>query len=182
MSKKRTIDLPYFIGLMLVPVVIVAILFLYAKIDELIRYDPAYFTEEYQELYPSPGMVAIALEPVLREGDEDAMKELLGTRRGIKRIEARPDLILVFLLEADGKYFHYLYFDASDYNRVLQYIKKWNGRYIASKMDLYYYMDSGQWKVVAGPLAVAWWSLVLVVTAGVFVYRRTKAARQHMYD
>ncbi|HEY42916.1 MAG TPA: hypothetical protein G4O11_02930 [Anaerolineae bacterium] len=181
MDKKRIIDWPYFIGLMLVPVIIVAILFLYAKIDELTRYDPAYFTEEYLERYPSPGMVAIGLEPVLREGDEDAMQELLGTRRGIKSIEARPDLILVFLLEADEKYFHYLYFDASDYNRVLQYIKKWNGRYIASKMDLYYYMDSGQWKVVAGPLAFAWWSLVIVFTAGVFVYRRSRAAQQKRY-
>lgn len=181
MNKEKYIDWPYFIGLMLVPVIVVGILFLYAKIDELTRYDPAYFTEEFRERYHSPGMVAIALEPILREGDEDSIRELLGTRRGLKKLEARPDLILVFLLEADEKYFHYLYFDIRDYNRVMEYIREWNGRFVASKMDLYYYMDSGQWKVIAGPLAAAWWSLVIVFTAGVYVYRRTRIARQKMY-
>lgn len=94
---------------MLVPVVVVGLLFLYAKIDEMTRYDPAFFTEEFRDIYHSPGMVAIALEPILREGDVDSIRELLGTRRSLKRIEARPDLILVFLLEADEKYFHYLF-------------------------------------------------------------------------
>jgi hypothetical protein len=181
MNKEKYIDWPYFVGLMLVPIVIVGLLFVYAKIDERIRYDPAFFTEEFRDLYHSPGMVAIALEPILREGDVDSIRELFGTRRGIKRIEARPDLIFVFLLEADEKYFHYLYFDPTDYNRVMQYIRKWNGRYVLSRMDLYYYMDSGQWRVIAGPLATAWWSLVIVVTVGVFVYRRTKVTRQKMY-
>ncbi|HEY45544.1 MAG: hypothetical protein AMJ88_12400 [Anaerolineae bacterium SM23_ 63] len=181
MNKEKYIDWPYFIGLMLVPIVVVGLLFLYAKINELTRYDPAYFTEEFLERYHSPGMVAIALEPILREGDVDSIRELLGTRRGLNKLEARPDLILVFLLEADEKYFHYLFFDSSDYNRVLQYIRKWNGRYVLSRMDLYYYMDSGQWKVFAGPLAAAWWSLVIVVTVGVVAYRRTKIARIKMY-
>jgi hypothetical protein len=181
MNKEKYIDWPYFVGLMLVPIVIVGLLFVYAKIDERIRYDPAFFTEEFRDLYHSPGMVAIALEPILREGDVDSIRELFGTRRGIKRIEARPDLIFVFLLEADEKYFHYLYFDSSDYNRVLQYIREWNGRYVLSRMDLYYYMDSGQWRVIAGPLAAAWWSLVIVFTAGVYAYRRTRAARREMY-
>jgi len=181
MNKEKFIDWPYFIGLMLVPIVVVGLLFLYAKIDELTRYDPAFFTEEFRERYHSPGMIAIELEPILREGDVDSIRELLGTRRGLKKLEARPDLILVFLLEADEKYFHYLYFDISDYNRVIQYIREWNGRFVASKMDLYYYMESGQWKVIAGPIAAAWWSLVLVFTAGVYVYRRTRTARQKMY-
>ena len=181
MNKEKYIDWPYFVGLMLVPIVVVALLFVYAKIDERTRYDPAFFTKEFRDLYHSPGMVAIALEPILREGDVDSIRELLGTRKGLKEIEARPDLILVFLLEADEKYFHYLFFDSSDYNRVLQYIREWNGRYILSRMDLYYYMDSGQWKVIAGPLAAAWWSLVIVVTAGIYVYRRTRASRQKMY-
>lgn len=182
MKKEKLIDWPYFFGLMLVPVVVVGLLFLYAKIDEMTRYDPAFFTEEFRDIYHSPGMVAIALEPILREGDVDSIRELLGTRRSLKRIEARPDLILVFLLEADEKYFHYLFFDSSDYNRVMQYIREWNGRYVLSRMDLYYYMDSGEWKVIAGPLVAAWWSLVIVVTAGVIVYRRTRISRQKMYD
>jgi hypothetical protein len=182
MNKEKYIDWPYFVGLMLVPIVVVALLFVYAKIDERIRYDPAFFTEEFRDLYHSPGMVAIALEPILREGDLDSIRELLGTRKGLKEIEARPDLILVFLVEADEKYFHYLFFDSSDYNRVLQYIREWNGRYVLSRMDLYYYMDSGQWKVIAGPLAAAWWSLVIVVTASIYVYRRTKASSLKMYE
>ena len=181
MNKEKYIDWPYFVGLMLVPFVVVGLLFIYAKIDEMTRYDPAFFTEEFLEKYSSPGPVAIALEPILREGDVDSIRELFGTRRGLIKLEARPDLIFVFLLEADEKYFHYLYFDSSNYNRVLQYIREWNGRYVLSRMDLYYYMDSGQWKVIAGPLAAAWWSLVIVVTAGVFVYRRTRTARMKMY-
>jgi hypothetical protein len=181
MNKEKFIDWPYVVGLILVPLIVVGLLFLFAKIDEMTRYDQALFTEEYKELYHSPGMVAIALEPILREGDVDSIRPLLGTRRGLNRIEARPDLILVFLLDSDEKYFHYLFFDPSDYNRVMQYVREWNGRYVLSRMDLYYYMDSGQWKVLAGPLAAAWWSLVLVVTAGIYVFRRTRSMRQRLY-
>jgi len=125
--------------------------------------------------------VAIALEPVLREGDEEMMAELLGINRSPRDIKARPDLILTFMIDSDEVYFHYLYFDASDYNRLIQYVKKQNGRYITSEMDLHFYIKSGQWKVVAGPVAAAYWSLVITLTIGVYAYRRMRIAREKMY-
>lgn len=182
MKKERYIDWPYFIGLMFVPVIVVVILFLYTKIDEINRYDEAFFTEEYAEVYHSPGMVAIDLEVALRDGDVALMNELVGTRRRIASLEPRPDLILVFLIDSDETYYHFLLFDKSNYNRVLQYVKEENGRYIAAKRDLFFLMDSGQWKLTATPLAVAWWSLVLVVTFSIYVYRRMRVVRRDLYD
>jgi len=35
---------------------------------------------------------------------------------------------------------------------------------------------------VAGPIAMSWWILVTVFTAGVLVYRRTAASRQKIYE
>lgn len=181
MKQTKIIDWPYFIGLMLLPAIVVALLFLYTAIEESFRYDPAYFTDEFLARYDTPGSVAIALEPVLREGDEEMMAELLGINRSPRDIKARPDLILTFMIDSDEVYFHYLYFDASDYNRLIQYVKKQNGRYITSEMDLHFYIKSGQWKVVAGPVAAAYWSLVITLTIGVYAYRRMRIAREKMY-
>ena len=181
MEKTKLIDWPYFLGLMLVPFIVIASLFLYTAVEEFIRYDPAYFTDAFLDLYDTPGSVAIALEPVLRNGDEVMMAELLGLRRSPQTVEPRPDLILTFMIASDEVYFHYLYFDASDYNRVIQYVKKQDGRYITAEMDLHYYIKSGQWKVVAGPLVAAYWSLVITLTAGIYVYRRMRVVRQKMY-
>jgi len=91
-------------------------------------------------------------------------------------------LLLIFLLSVDGDYFQYLYFNADDYNRVVQYVTEVGGRYVASEPDLYFYMDSGRWLGVAGPIATTWWILVTVFTAGVLVYRRTAVSRQKMYE
>ena len=182
MNKKRLIDWPYVIGLLLLPIAIVLILHGVRAVQELTRYDDAYFTQEYLDRYETPGSVAIDLEQALRHGDQQLMAELIGTRGGPRLIDPRPSLIYVFLLSVDGDYFQYLYFNADDYNRVVQYVTEVRGRYVASEPDLYFYMDSGRWRGVAGPIAISWWILVTVFTAGVLVYRRTAISRQQMYE
>ena len=182
MNKKRLIDWPYVIGLLLLPIAVVLVLHGVRAVQEATRYDEAYFTEEYLRRYETPGSVAIDLEQALRHGDSQLMAGLVGTRGGPAPIEPRPSLIYVFLLSVDGDYFQYLYFNADDYNRVVQYVTKVGGRYVASEPDLYFYMDSGRWLGVAGPIATTWWILVTVFTAGVLVYRRMAVSRQEMYE
>jgi len=182
MNKKRLIDWPYVIGLLLLPIAVVLVLHGVRAVQEATRYDEAYFTDEYLRRYETPGSVAIDLEQALRHGDSQLMAGLVGTRGGPAPIEPRPSLIYVFLLSVDGDYFQYLYFNADDYNRVVQYVTEVGGRYVASEPDLYFYMDSGRWLGVAGPIATTWWILVTVFTAGVLVYRRMAVSRQEMYE
>ena len=182
MNKKRLIDWPYVVGLLLLPIAVVLVLHGVRAVQEQTRYDEAYFTEDYLNRYETPGSVAIDLEQALRHGDSQLMAGLVGTRGGPAPIEPRPSLIYIFLLSVDGDYFQYLYFNADDYNRVVQYVTEVRGRYVASEPDLYFYMDSGRWRGVAGPIAMSWWILVTVFTAGVLVYRRTAVSRQKMYE
>jgi hypothetical protein len=182
MNKKRLIDWPYVIGLLLLPIAAVLVLQGIRAVQERTRYDDVYFTGDYLSRYETPGSVAIDLEQALRHGDSQLMAELVGTRGGPAPIVPRPSLIYVFLLSVDGDYFQYLYFNADDYNRVVQYVTEVRGRYVASEPDLYFYMDSGRWRGVAGPIAMSWWILVSVFTAGVLVYRRMAVSRQLMYE
>jgi len=182
MNKKRLIDWPYVIGLLLLPIAVVLVLHGVRAVQEQTRYDEAYFAEEYLNQYETPGSVAIDLEQALRHGDSQLMAALVGTRSGPAPIVPRPSLIYVFLLSVDGDYFQFLYFNADDYNRLVQYVTEVRGRYVASEPDLYFYMDSGRWRGVAGPIAISWWILVSVFTAGVLVYRRMAVSRQLMYE
>lgn len=181
MARKRLIDWPYFVGLLSFPIVIIGILFIVYIIQGQTRYDPAFFTEEYLTQYETPGAVARALEPTLRNGDEELMHALLGTKSGPGVMESRQSLIFALLYDVDDKYFHYLYFDASDYTRHVQYVKELDGRYIASRSDLFFYMDSGEWQRVAGPVAMTWWVLVIVFTMGVYFYRAMARVREQRY-
>jgi len=182
MNKKRLIDWPYVVGLLLLPIAVVLVLHGVRAVQELTRYDAFYFTGDYLNRYETPGSVAIDLEQALRHGDSQLMAGLVATRGGPAPIEPRPSLIYVFLLSVDGDYFQYLYFNADDYNRVVQYVTEVGGRYVASEPDLYFYMDSGRWVGVAGPIATTWWILVTVFTGGVLVYRRMAVSRQKMYE
>ncbi|NIW44270.1 MAG: hypothetical protein GWN30_05710, partial [Gammaproteobacteria bacterium] len=78
----------------------------------MFRYDDQFFTDEYRELYPSPGPVAIAVEQAIQNGDTDSMQALSGLRKNVKEFEASPDVIMTIMLEVDDfGYFHYLYLD-----------------------------------------------------------------------
>ncbi len=182
MNKRRLIDWPYVIGLLLLPIAVVLVLHGVRAVQEQTRFDEAYFTGDYLSRYETPGSVAIDLEQALRHGDSQLMAELVGTRGGPAPIVPRPSLIFVFLLSVEGDYFQYLYFTADDFNRVVQYVTEVDGRYVASEPDLYFYMDSGRWRGVAGPIAISWWILVTVFTAGVWVYRRMAVSRKLLYE
>lgn len=181
-EKPRFVDWPYVIGLALLPVIVMLVLVGLAFVQGLRRFDPVYFSPSYQERYASPGSVAIALERALREGDEQLMAELLATRRSPGEMQPRPSLIFIFLLGIDGDYFQYLYLNTNDYNRVIQYVTQQDGRYVVSRADLHYYLDSGRWTGVVAPIAATWWILVAVYTAAAYVYRRMAAERKRMYD
>jgi hypothetical protein len=182
MNKRRLIDWPYVIGLLLLPIAVVLVLHGVRAVQEQTRFDEAYFTGDYLSRYETPGSVAIDLEQALRHGDSQLMAELVATRGGPAPIVPRPSLIFVFLLSVEGDYFQYLYFTADDFNRVVQYVTEVDGRYVASEPDLYFYMDSGRWRGVAGPIAISWWILVTVFTAGVWVYRRMAVSRKLLYE
>ncbi len=181
MSEKRLVDWPYVIALLVLPFAIIAVLFVIRFVQDFTRYDSQYFTEEYRSLYDTPSSVAFALEGALREGDEELMIELMGTRAGPGNLDPRPSLVFVFLYDREGDYLHYLYFNQDDYNRLIQFIKEEDGRYVASPEDLYFYIDSGRWQEPAGPLIAAWWILVIVATAMMFVYRYMNRYRESRY-
>lgn len=180
MKKDRLIDWPYVIGLLAIPVVILGIAFLVASFDGLTKYDSNLFREPYLERYATPGEVARQLEVAIQTGDAELQRELRGTKRS-SSIEPQPSVILTILLETDEKYFHYLFFDTSNYHRQMEYIKELDGRYVVANQDLYFQFDTGWWKSVAGPITIFWWLLVLTFTLVVYVYRRTNIMRRDMY-
>lgn len=181
MKGKRLIDWPFVIGLLLLPLAILLVMFAIKIVQEFTRYDESYFTEEYRARFESPGSVAIELEGALREADEDLMAELLGTHAGPDAMEPRTSLTFVFLLDVEGDYFQYLYFNQDDYHRDVQNVKEVNGRYVTAEDDLFFYIDSGRWKEVAGPLIATWWVLVIVATGAMFVYRYMARVRESRY-
>lgn len=181
MTTRRLIDWPYVIGLLLVPVALVLLSILAGTLLRLGRYDPAYFRQEYLRRYSTADAVLAGVEDAIRRGDRLLMDELLATRRGSKPLQSRPQLEFVFLADQHGDYLEYLFLDKQDYSRVVQYVRPQGGRYIAAEQDFYFYMESGRWVEVAGPLAASWWILVLLFTAGVYVFRKLALTRQAMW-
>jgi hypothetical protein len=139
------------------------------------------FREPFLERYATPGEVARQLEVAFQTGDAELLRELRGTKSLPRDFEAKPSVILTILLETDEKYFHYLFFDTSNYLRQTEYIKELDGRYVVANQDLHFHFDIGWWTNVAGPITLVWWLLVLTFTLVVFVYRRTAIMRRDMY-
>ena len=168
------------ISLVLAPLIIAAIYVLAVNIHSHYRYDQAYFSSEYQEIYHSPGTVARDLEQALRNGDTKLYSELTGLRGKARTLPPRPSIVLSILIDVDDRdYFHYLYFDINTYMRETHYIKEVHGRWIATPQDAYFYFDSGQWTKVFAPLAAVWWAVFVVVALAIYVSRsaaRTRAS------
>jgi len=181
MTSPKLIDWPYVIGLLLLPVVLVAVLLLAGKLQRIGRYAPAYFSPEYRDRYNTSGAVLTDVETALLHGDEQLMNQLLATRTGSRPLTASPQVGFVLMAGTQGDYLEYLFLDRQNYSRVMQYVREEDGRYIAAEADFYFYMDSGMWVDVAGPLAASWWILVLLFTGGVYVYRRLALIRQAMW-
>ncbi len=176
-KRGRRIDWQYVVGLMLVPLVVAVLLAAGAWLQAARRYDPGYFTPEYVERYEAPGSVAIELEAVLRTGDRDHLQVLQATRGIPQAFSERPALILALLYNVEGDYFNYLYFDASNYERVIQHVREVDGRYVVVEEGLYFFFDSGRWLEFYAPIAATWWILVIVFTAGVWFFRYMRDVR-----
>ncbi len=149
--------------LIFMPLIIAGALMAGARIHSLFRYEESYFSPQYQELYPSPGPVAIALESALKNGDTRLFSELTGMKREIT-LEPQPKMMFSILVDVDSyDYFHYLYFDFDTFHRQTYFIKEINQRWVVVPEDLYFYFDSGQWLRVFMPLAMTWWVILAVV-------------------
>ncbi len=151
----------YLLILAVLPLVLAGLYAAGAWLYGFYRYDEATFTPLYQELYASPGAVAIDLERALQVGDQVLYAAVTGLKRVPDLPPAQPDLRLTILVDVDDRgYFHYLFFDFATKRRQTHYIKEVQGRWVATPQDAYFYFDSGGWLKVALPLTLSWWAIL----------------------
>jgi hypothetical protein len=183
MNSKKMVLINWKLALafLSVPIVVGALLLGATRLFELFRYDEAYFTESYADLYSTPGTVAIDLERALRSGDATLLKALQGLQQDPKPFQPNTHLILSILTEVDGEYFHYMYFDQQEFRRLTKFIKKVDNRWVEVPEGLFYYVDSGQWLRFFAPLSAFYWSLVIVVHLVILVYKVTARYRDRVY-
>ena len=178
--KIRTVYLV--IGLFLLPLFAAGMFILVVRLQGLVRYDPSYFTEQYQELYPSPGAVASAIELALHDDTPSTFAELTGLRHKIRPPQPNPDIhLMVALKVTDAGYYQYLFFNVKTYERIVYYVKEVDGRWVMVPRDSYYYLDSGDWLLFFTPAATIWWSLLAVIAAGAVTYRLAARFREQLY-
>ena len=174
-NKKIAI---WIITLAAIPGILVLIYFLYARLQDSLRYDESYFTPAYLETYHSPGTIARALEGALREGDESLLKELQGLQRDPGNLEPNPNIVLSILIDVDEfGYFHYMFFDFSTYHRSTQHILEVNGRWVSAPDDLYFYWQTGRWWDFFLPPAMIWWVILFLAWLGIELFRYARRIR-----
>jgi hypothetical protein len=181
LNISRFLNWRTFLVLLIAPLVVIGFAFMLAWVQSLVRYNPTYFTVEYQERFDSPQNLLNELEIALQTGDEALMSELQGTRFTTSDLVPRPNIRFVMLLDRHGSYTNYLFHDAVNFHRYMAYIKVENGRYVVVPPGLYYYFDSGKWNEVFVPPVVMWWSTLLVSTAGIGIYRLLARERKRMF-
>ena len=178
--KKRPI--PIVIWLFLLPLFVAGMYILAMRLQGLIRYDPSYFTGHYQELYPSPGVVASAIELALHDNTPSTFAELTGLRYKMRPPQPNPDVHLMLALKVtDTGYYQYLFFNVKTYQRIVYNVKEVNGRWILVPRDPYYFLDSGDWLLFFVPAVTIWWSLLAVVAAGTAIFRLAARFREQLY-
>ena len=178
--KTRTLLLG--LGLFVLPLFAAGIFILSVRAEAIFRYDPAYFTPHYQELYSSPGSVATAIESALRNNDPALLAELTGLRHKIRPLQTNPNLYFMTVLKVtDAGYFQYLFLDVKTYLRTVFNIKKVDGRWVMVPSDAYYFLDSGDWLLFFLPATAVWWSLLAVIAIGVAISRIAARFREQVY-
>ena len=177
LSRKSTTI--WFIVAAIIPLVIAFGYFLYINVEEIFRYDEQYFSPYYQEKYNSPGTVARTLEGVLKEGNQQLLKELQGTHRDPGVLEPNPRIALSILLDVDDAgYFHYMFFDFNTYRRSTYYIIDVRERYVLAPEDLYFYWQTGRWLDFYLPSALTGWVLLIVAWGGSSLFQQAKRIRR----
>lgn len=164
----------------LFPFLVLGLAVLVSRIYDLVRYDPAYFTDMYLERYDRPGEVARGLEAALQTGDTELLAELQGLRWPVE-FPTSPDLIFVMLWERTDQFITYLFFNTRTYERQPHYVEEWSGRWIVSPEDLHYYLHSGKWQEVFFPLAIVWWLVGFLTIALVWLFRVSETMRARLY-
>ena len=162
------------------PFIVLGLLVLVVQVYNLFRHDPAYFAPAYFEQYESPGEVVWALETALQSGDEALLAELQALRWPAEFYDS-PSIIFVMLWERTDRYFTYLYFDMQTYERHPHYVEEVKGRWVVAPPDVYYYINSGQWKRVFFPLAIVWWLLSGIAIGAIWVFRASERARTRLF-
>ena len=168
------------ITLTLLPLIVAGVFVGATKLQGLYRYDPAYFGERYQARYQTPGETARQLEIALGTADQDMLAELQGLRRPAS-FHCAPSLMLIMLWNRNAGYSTYMYLDMQTLERYPHYIQRVRGRWVVSPADAYYFLHSGRWLAVLGPLALLWWLVEGVVALMVWVFRVAGRQRARMY-
>ncbi len=181
MREYRTLDWPYIVGLLLLPIAVLVIFLVAGWVDGLFRFHPDYFSSPYLEKFREPTSVLTELEKALRQGDVDSLKAIEGTRRASTHLEPLPNVRFMIFWESDGKYTDYLFMDTKNYHRYMQHLKFHQGRYVRVPDGLYFYVDSGRWVRTFGPIAAIWWILVILFTAVFYVYRSMEQFRASLF-
>lgn len=164
---------------LLAPFVILGLLVVAVKAYGLVRYDPAYFADEYLHRYSAPSEVARSLEVALRTGDDALLAELQALRWP-GEFETGPGIVFTMLWQSTDRFLTYLYVDMQDYERHPHHVEFVQGRYVVAPQDLHYYLYSGEWKRVFSPLAITWWILGLAAVGLVWLFRVSGSMRARL--
>ncbi|MBN1955467.1 MAG: hypothetical protein JW900_10510 [Anaerolineae bacterium] len=177
MNKLRRYINPWWLLLAtLLPLLVLGSLVVGVKIQDLFRYDAAYFTAAYVERYDAPSDVALALEQALKNDDLALLAELQGLRQAVP-FDTGPRTIFIMFWEDDGRYLSYLYLNMENYHRYIHYFELVRGRWVVAPPDVRYYLHSGRWVTVFLPLALVWWLVEMVVVLVIVVFRLSAQLR-----
>ena len=182
MTPERFINWKLVLFLMFVPFLATGAAFVIAFVQGQVRYNPEYFSEETVARYQILNPFLQDLELALRDGDEELMKVLQGTRGEPAPIQPNPNIRYSFLLDRQGDYANHIFWDTVTFVRYVQHIKEVNGRYVVVPASLYYYIDSGSWPTVFTPPALYWWSFVIIITVALWIYRFLASVRRQLFD
>lgn len=177
MTRKAAFGSILVVGL--TPFILLGMVVSLAKAYGLVRYDPAYFTEPYLVEYNTPGAVAKALESALQTDDQVLLAELQGLRFP-GRFDTSPTITWVQQWARTERYITYLYFDVSAYKPYLHQIEEKRGRWVVSPPDVYYFVESGEYKRVFLTFSLTWWlsGMVAIVLVYLFSAWERLGARQ----
>jgi hypothetical protein len=167
--------------LLLLPVLITGASFLIAQIQALTRYDPGFFTPDYQSRYQQPSQIIEDIETAFQTGSNDLMAELQGTYLRPANFQEKPNMVFVTSLDRTGEYYNFLFNDSVTFHRFMARVKMHDGRYVLIPEGLYYYFDSGRWINVFGPPAIIWWVIVLILTVATAIYRWMARIRKQIF-